>query len=82
MSGKDSSWQDEIYRILPGLAGDRVGIDYPVIRNLTNTYLVRSLDGTALRFSIPVLLTAPVPEPGAGGDGMAEIGRASCRERV
>ncbi|NLA31333.1 MAG: hypothetical protein GX880_05870, partial [Methanomicrobiales archaeon] len=71
MSGKDGSWQGEIYRILPGLAGDRVGIDYPVIRNLTNTYLVRSLDGTALRFSIPVLLTAPVPEPGAGGDGMA-----------
>ena len=71
MSGKDGSWQGEIYRILPGLAGDRVGIDYPVIRNLTNTYLVRSLDGTALRFSIPVLLTAPVPESGAGGDGMA-----------
>ncbi|NLA39673.1 MAG: hypothetical protein GX882_09950 [Methanomicrobiales archaeon] len=73
MSGEDGSWQSEVYRILPGLAGDRVGIDYPVIRNLTNTYLIRSLDGTALRFSIPVLLTAPVPEIGAGGDGMAGV---------
>jgi len=73
MSRRADSWQDVIHRILPGLGDDRARMDYPVVRNLANTYLVRSLDGTALRFSIPVLLTVPVPEPGPGGDGMAGV---------
>ena len=67
MSRRGDSWQDEIHRILPGGGDGRARIDYPAIRNLVNTYLVRSLDGTALRFSIPVLLTAPVSGPGPGG---------------
>ena len=73
MSRRGDSWQDEIHRILPGPGDGRARIDYPAIRNLVNTYLVRSLDGTALRFSIPVLLTPPVPEPGPGGDGTVGV---------
>ena len=69
MSEKSGSWKDEIYRILPGLGDGRARIDHPVIRDLVNTYLVRSLDGTALRFSIPVLLAVPVIVPGPGSDG-------------
>ncbi len=73
MSEKSGSWKDEIYRILPGLGDGRARIDHPVIRDLVNTYLVRSLDGTALRFSIPVLLAAPVLAPGPGSDGAVGV---------
>ena len=44
MSRRGDSWQDEIHRILPGPGDGRARIDYPAIRNLVNTYLVRSLD--------------------------------------
>jgi len=70
MSG---SWHDVIYRILPGLGDGRARIDHPAIRDLVNTYLIRSLDGTALRFSIPVLLTAPVFAPSPGSDGAVGV---------
>lgn len=73
MGEKGGSWQGAIHQILPGLGDVRASIDHLVVKDLVNTYLVRSLDGTALRFSVPVLLTAPVPEPGAGGDGMVGV---------
>jgi len=68
MSGTGDSWQSQVHRIVADLGDGRARIDLPAARDLVNTYLVRSLDRTALRFSIPVLLTAPVPG-GPGADG-------------
>lgn len=68
MSGTGDSWQSQVHRIVADLGDGRARIDLPAARDLVNTYLVRSLDRTALRFSIPVLLTAPVPG-GHGADG-------------
>lgn len=68
MSRRDNTWQTAMYQVFEGLGDARARIDHQVVRDLVNTYLVRSLDRTALRFSIPVLLTAPVPGeiPGTG----------------
>ncbi len=73
MSGTEGSWQGEVHRIIPVLGDGRARIDRQRVRDLVNTYLVRSLDTTALRFSIPVLLTAPVAMPGPGADGAAGV---------
>ena len=58
MSGTEGSWQGQVHRIVAGIGDGRARIDRGVVRDLVNTYLVRSLDMTALRFSIPVLLRA------------------------
>jgi predicted ABC-class ATPase len=67
MSEPNEHWNDQINRMLPDLGDNRARADLRVVRNLVNTYLVRSLDGTALRFSIPVFLSAPLPA-GLRGD--------------
>ena len=52
MSGTEGSWQEQVHRIIAGLEDGRARIDRGAVRNLVNTYAVRSLDGTALRFSL------------------------------
>ncbi len=69
MSGTDGSWQEQMHRIVAGAGDGRARIDREAVRALVNTYLVRSLDTTALRFSLPVLLTAPPGASGPGADG-------------
>jgi len=71
MSGAAESWQGQVHRIIADLDGGRVRIDREAVRDLVNTYLVRSLDTTALRFSIPVLL--PVQIFDLGGDGAVGV---------
>lgn len=73
MSGTDDSWQGQVHRIVTGLEDGRARIDRGAMRDLVNTYLVRSLDTTALRFSIPVLLAAPAGASGPGADGAAGV---------
>ncbi|HOI12663.1 MAG TPA: ABC-ATPase domain-containing protein [Methanoculleus sp.] len=73
MSTTEGSWQEEIHRIIPCLGDGRARIDRRRVRNLVNTYLVRSLDRTALRFSLPVLLPAPAGASGPGADGAAGV---------
>lgn len=73
MSTTEGSWQGEFRRIIPCLSDGRARIDRQRVRDLVNTYLVRSLDTTALRFSLPVLLPAPAGAPGPGSDGAAGV---------
>ncbi|MDK2915755.1 MAG: hypothetical protein PWR25_312 [Euryarchaeota archaeon] len=73
MSTTEESWQGVVGRVVPGLAGGRARIDWERMRPLVNTYLVRSLDTTALRFSLPVLLPAPPGASGPGADGAAGV---------
>lgn len=70
MGGSEGSWQAEAGRIVAALDGGRARVDLERLRPPVNTYLVRSLDKTALRFSLPLLLTPPagtVGHPGADG---------------
>jgi len=73
MSTTEGSWQEEIHRIIPCLWDGRARIDRRRVRNLVNTYLVRSLDTTAIQFSLPVLLPAPAGASGPGADGAAGV---------
>ncbi|HOI58586.1 MULTISPECIES: P-loop domain-containing protein [unclassified Methanoculleus] len=73
MSGTEGSWQGQVHRIVAGIGDGRARIDRGVVRDLVNTYLVRSLDMTALRFSIPVLLRARPGASGPGADGAAGV---------
>ena len=76
MSGTEGSWQAEAGRIAAALDGGRARVDLERLRPPVNTYLVRSLDKTALRFSLPVLLTPPpgtASHPGADGAVWAVI---------
>ena len=73
MNGTEGSWQGQVHRIIAGLEDGRARIDRGAVRNLVNTYAVRSLDGTALRFSLPVFLPAPAGASGRGADGAAGI---------
>ena len=69
MSGTDGSRQGEACRIVAGIGEGRACIEQAAVRDLVNTYLVRSLDTTALRFSVRVLLAAPAVLPGNCGTG-------------
>lgn len=73
MSTTEGSWQGEVHRIIQGLEDGRARIDRQRVRDLVNTYLVRSLDTTALRFSLPVLLPALAGASGPGADGAAGV---------
>ncbi len=57
----DERWNAHMRSILAGLPDGRARVEARAIRDLVNTYLVRSLDETALRFSMPVLLAAGLP---------------------
>ncbi|MCC7564939.1 MAG: hypothetical protein KO206_01490 [Methanomicrobiaceae archaeon] len=69
----DERWSRYFRSIIADLGSSRVRIDGRGIREPVNTYLVRSLDGTALRFCMPILLNRHLPEPvrrdPAGADG-------------
>ncbi|MDV2480469.1 hypothetical protein F8E02_00290 [Methanoculleus sp. Wushi-C6] len=73
MSGTEGSWQGQVHRIVAGIGDGRARIDRGAMRDLVNTYLVRSLDTTALRFSLPLLLAAPSGASGPGADGAAGV---------
>lgn len=73
MSGTEGSWQGQVHRIVAGVGEGRARIEREAVRDLVNTYLVRSLDTTALRFSIPLLLRAPPGASGPGADGAAGV---------
>jgi predicted ABC-class ATPase len=73
MSGTEGSWQGQVHRIVAGVGEGRARIEQEAVRDLVNTYLVRSLDTTALRFSIPLLLPAPPGASGPGADGAAGV---------
>ena len=73
MSGREGSWQEAVHRIIAGFEGGRARVDRGAVRDLVNTYAIRSLDGTALRFSIPVILPAPAEASGRGADGAAGV---------
>jgi predicted ABC-class ATPase len=73
MSGTEGSWQGQVHRIVAGVGDGRARIEREAVRDLVNTYLVRSLDTTALRFSIPLLLRAPPGASGPGADGAAGV---------
>ncbi|WP_292516956.1 P-loop domain-containing protein [Methanoculleus sp.] len=71
MAGTEETWQGQIHRIVAGLEDGRARINRGAVRDLVNTYLVRSLDTTALRFSLPLLI--PARDPGPGADGAAGV---------
>ncbi|WP_342770799.1 MULTISPECIES: P-loop domain-containing protein [unclassified Methanoculleus] len=73
MSGTDGSWQGQVHGIVASLGDGRACIERKAVRDLVNTYLVRSLDTTALRFSLPVLLAAPAGASGPGSDGAVGV---------
>jgi len=73
MSRTEGSWQGEVHRIVVDIGSDRARVDRGAMRDLVNTYVVRSLDGTALRFSLPVILPAPAGASGRGADGAAGV---------
>lgn len=73
MGGTEGSWQGQVHRIVAGLEDGRARIEREAVRDLVNTYLVRSLDTTALRFSVPVILRAPPGASGPGADGAVGV---------
>jgi hypothetical protein len=61
MSTTEGSWQAEVHRIIPDLGDGRARIDRQRVRDLVNTYLVRSLVmaqkiQAALRAGVPLLI--------------------------
>jgi len=63
-------WTESFQGILDSQGDGQISVDYRRLRPNVNAYLVRSIDGTALQFSIPVLITAPpVPPPGLPPEG-------------
>ena len=55
-------WTESLQGILESLGDRQIAVDYRRLRPNVNAYLVRSIDGTALQFSIPVLIPDP-PSP-------------------
>ncbi len=65
------SWNTHFHTSLPTLGNDRIRVDHAAVRDLVTAYMVRSLDETALRFSLPVLLAGY--RPGSGADGIVGV---------
>ncbi len=74
------SWNTHFHATLPTLGNDRIRIDHAAVRDLVTAYMVRSLDETALRFSLPVLLDGF--RPGAGADGAVGVLIEAIKTRV
>ena len=80
-------WTESL-RGIPDVRGDeQIRVDYRLFRENVNAYLVRSIDGTALQFSVPLLIPdPPVPTPdlppeGADGAVLIHIEHIKSRAR-
>lgn len=80
-------WTESLRGILDVCGDGQIRVDYRLSRENVNAYLVRSIDGTALQFSIPVLIPdPPVPPPdlppeGADGVVLVHIEHIKSRAR-
>ncbi|MDN7025610.1 hypothetical protein FGU65_12030 [Methanoculleus sp. FWC-SCC1] len=74
------SWNTPFHAAIPTLGTDRIRVDHAAVRDLVTAYMVRSLDETALRFSLPVLLDGY--RPGAGADGAVGVLIEAIKARV
>jgi len=68
-----TGWMEELSRILSQIGDSDAAVDHKRLRPAVNAYLIRSHDGHALQFSLPVVLRdlPPLPRdlPPAGIDG-------------
>jgi predicted ABC-class ATPase len=84
MNGK--GWMGELEALLASLGDAAVIVDRKRLIPAANAYFVRSIDGMALQFSVPVLIPdAPVPPadlPPEGSDGAVLVLIEHIKDRV
>jgi predicted ABC-class ATPase len=79
-------WSESLESILESVGDGQIAVDNRRLRTNVNAYLVRSIDGTALQFSIPILIpdpSSPPPDlPAEGIDGAALVHIEHIKSRV